>query len=52
MACFVADFQDTWTFLDARVKDAFDLKKTIQEVSPQVDTVIGPSSFWNYNYVD
>ncbi|RDX64398.1 Ubiquinone biosynthesis protein COQ9, mitochondrial, partial [Mucuna pruriens] len=25
------DFRDTWAFLDARVKDAFDLKKTIQE---------------------
>ncbi|XLU94677.1 hypothetical protein S245_009029, partial [Arachis hypogaea] len=27
----VKDFYDTWAFLDARVKDAFDLKKTIQE---------------------
>ncbi|XP_004508011.1 uncharacterized protein [Cicer arietinum] len=27
-----ADFRDTWAFLDARVKDAFNLKKTIQEV--------------------
>ncbi|KAH1216385.1 Ubiquinone biosynthesis protein COQ9, mitochondrial [Glycine max] len=27
------DFRDTWAFLDARVKDAFDLKKTIQENS-------------------
>ncbi|GAV64764.1 COQ9 domain-containing protein [Cephalotus follicularis] len=26
------DFCDTWAFLDDRVKDAFDLKKTIQEV--------------------
>ncbi|XP_058756655.1 uncharacterized protein LOC131629866 [Vicia villosa] len=26
-----ADFRDTWAFLDARVKDAFNLKKTIQE---------------------
>ncbi|XLR47347.1 hypothetical protein S83_032007, partial [Arachis hypogaea] len=26
-----ADFHDTWAFLDARVKNAFDLKKTIQE---------------------
>ncbi|KAI4335186.1 hypothetical protein L6164_013856 [Bauhinia variegata] len=25
------EFRDTWAFLDARVKDAFDLKKTIQE---------------------
>ncbi|QHO16055.1 Ubiquinone biosynthesis protein [Arachis hypogaea] len=25
------DFHDTWAFLDARVKNAFDLKKTIQE---------------------
>lgn len=29
---FLADFRDTWSFLDGRVKDAFDLKKTIQEV--------------------
>jgi len=33
--CFLADFRDTWAFLDARVKDAFDLKKTIQEVRSQ-----------------
>ncbi|KNA18961.1 hypothetical protein SOVF_065900 isoform A [Spinacia oleracea] len=26
------DFRDTWAFLDARVSDAFDLKKTLQEV--------------------
>ncbi|XP_072053143.1 uncharacterized protein [Arachis hypogaea] len=26
------DFHDTWAFLDARVEDAFDLKKTIQEL--------------------
>lgn len=26
------DFRDTWAFLDNRVRDAFDLKKTIQEV--------------------
>lgn len=32
VACFLADFRDTWSFLDARVKDAFDLKKTLQEV--------------------
>lgn len=25
------DFRDTWAFLDNRVKDAFDLKKTMQE---------------------
>ncbi|KAL6974626.1 hypothetical protein U1Q18_028810 [Sarracenia purpurea var. burkii] len=25
------DFHDTWTFLDGRVRDAFDLKKSIQE---------------------
>ncbi|KAF7142474.1 hypothetical protein RHSIM_Rhsim05G0005000 [Rhododendron simsii] len=25
------DFRDTWTFLDGRVRDAFDLKKSIQE---------------------
>ncbi|GAB4853681.1 hypothetical protein Ancab_017871 [Ancistrocladus abbreviatus] len=25
------DFRDTWAFLDARVRDAFDLKKTMQE---------------------
>jgi len=36
VACFLADFRDTWAFLDARVKDAFDLKKTIQEVRPQL----------------
>jgi ubiquinone biosynthesis protein COQ9 len=29
---FLTDFHDTWAFLDDRVKDAFDLKKTIQEV--------------------
>lgn len=30
---FVAEFRDTWAFLDNRVKDAFDLKKTMQEVA-------------------
>lgn len=25
------DFQETWDFLDGRIKDAFDLKKTVQE---------------------
>lgn len=28
----LTDFRDTWAFLDARTKDAFDLKKTAQEV--------------------
>lgn len=28
----MAEFHDTWAFLDNRVKDAFDLKKTMQEV--------------------
>lgn len=32
VACFLADFRDTWAFLDARVHDAFDLKKSVQEV--------------------
>ncbi|XP_057767327.1 uncharacterized protein LOC130987706 isoform X2 [Salvia miltiorrhiza] len=27
-----ADFQGTWAFLDERVRDAFDMKKTLQEV--------------------
>lgn len=30
--CFVIEFCDTWAFLEDRVKDAFDMKKTIQEV--------------------
>lgn len=28
----LAGFRDTWIFLDNRVMDAFDLRKTIQEV--------------------
>ncbi|CAN1290964.1 Ubiquinone biosynthesis protein COQ9, mitochondrial [Linum perenne] len=28
------EFRDTWAFLEDRVRDAFDLKKTIQEVLP------------------
>ena len=27
-----SDFNDTWMFLNDRVRDAFDLKKTFQEV--------------------
>ncbi|AES92179.2 putative ubiquinone biosynthesis protein COQ9 [Medicago truncatula] len=34
-----ADFRDTWAFLDARVKDAFDLKKTIQEAQYLAEAV-------------
>ncbi|KAI9191633.1 hypothetical protein LWI28_011198 [Acer negundo] len=33
------DFHDTWTFLDARVKDAFDMKNTIQEAKYLVEAV-------------
>ncbi|KAL2940529.1 Ubiquinone biosynthesis protein COQ9-A mitochondrial [Bienertia sinuspersici] len=33
------DFRDTWTFLDARVRDAFDLKKTLQEAQYLAETV-------------
>ncbi|KAF5481671.1 hypothetical protein F2P56_002308 [Juglans regia] len=33
------DFRDTWSFLDGRVKDAFDLKKTIQEAKYLAETV-------------
>ncbi|KAF5743031.1 hypothetical protein HS088_TW09G01093 [Tripterygium wilfordii] len=33
------DFRDTWAFLDDRVKDAFDLKKTIQEAKYLAETV-------------
>ncbi|KAK2645053.1 hypothetical protein Ddye_020248 [Dipteronia dyeriana] len=33
------DFRDTWTFLDARVKDAFDMKNTIQEAKYLVEAV-------------
>ncbi|KAK2997359.1 hypothetical protein RJ639_025777 [Escallonia herrerae] len=35
------DFRDTWAFLDGRVKDAFDLKKTIQEVKYLAEAVGG-----------
>ncbi|KAK7388285.1 hypothetical protein VNO78_23099 [Psophocarpus tetragonolobus] len=33
------DFRDTWSFLDARVKDAFDLKKTIKEAQYLAEAV-------------
>ncbi|OIS99937.1 PREDICTED: ubiquinone biosynthesis protein COQ9-B, mitochondrial [Nicotiana attenuata] len=33
------DFHDTWAFLDARVKDAFDLKKTAQEAQRLAEAV-------------
>uniref|UniRef100_A0A5B6ZZS3 Ubiquinone biosynthesis protein n=1 Tax=Davidia involucrata TaxID=16924 RepID=A0A5B6ZZS3_DAVIN len=33
------DFHDTWVFLDGRVKDAFDMKKTIQEVKYLAEAV-------------
>ncbi|KAM1175733.1 hypothetical protein ACFXTH_028151 [Malus domestica] len=33
------DFRDTWAFLDNRVKDAFDLKKTIQEATYLAEAV-------------
>ncbi|KAG6411623.1 hypothetical protein SASPL_129706 [Salvia splendens] len=33
------DFQDTWDFLDERVRDAFDLKKTLQEVKYLAEAV-------------
>ena len=29
---FSSDFNDSWIFLNGRVRDAFDLKKTFQEV--------------------
>ncbi|KAK3040340.1 hypothetical protein RJ639_026745 [Escallonia herrerae] len=35
------DFHDTWAFLNGRVKDAFDLKKTIQEVKYLAEAVGG-----------
>lgn len=39
--CFcLIGFQETWAFLDERVRQAFDLKKTAQEV------IILPSSIW------
>lgn len=28
----LTDFRDTWAFLNGRVRDAFDFKKSIQEV--------------------
>ncbi|XP_031384094.1 ubiquinone biosynthesis protein COQ9-B, mitochondrial [Punica granatum] len=33
------EFRDTWAFLDNRVKDAFDLKKTIQEAKYLAEAV-------------
>ncbi|KAG8376236.1 hypothetical protein BUALT_Bualt09G0042100 [Buddleja alternifolia] len=33
------DFQDTWQFLDGRIKDAFDLKKTVQEAKYLAEAV-------------
>lgn len=33
------DFRDTWAFLAARVRDAFDLKKTLQEVQYLTEAV-------------
>ncbi|KAG5596143.1 hypothetical protein H5410_037375 [Solanum commersonii] len=33
------DFRDTWAFLDARTKDAFDLKKTAQEAQRLAEAV-------------
>lgn len=33
------DFHDTWAFLDARVRDAFDLKKTLQEAQNLAESV-------------
>lgn len=33
------DFRDTWAFLNARVRDAFDLKKTLQEGSYLAEAV-------------
>ncbi|GMH03580.1 hypothetical protein Nepgr_005419 [Nepenthes gracilis] len=33
------DFRDTWAFLDARLRDAFDLKKTMQEVQYLAEAV-------------
>ncbi|CAB4268714.1 unnamed protein product [Prunus armeniaca] len=33
------DFCDTWAFLDDRVKDAFDLKKTVQEATYLAEAV-------------
>ncbi|GAB2218204.1 hypothetical protein Droror1_Dr00001423 [Drosera rotundifolia] len=33
------DFRDTWAFLNARVRDAFDLKKTVQEAQNLAEAV-------------
>ncbi|XP_057544422.1 uncharacterized protein LOC130823709 [Amaranthus tricolor] len=33
------DFRDTWAFLDARVRDAFDLKKTLREAQHLAEAV-------------
>ncbi|CAI9100760.1 OLC1v1037927C1 [Oldenlandia corymbosa var. corymbosa] len=33
------DFKDTWTFLDGRIRDAFDLKKTVQEAKYLAEAV-------------
>ncbi|KAM3301242.1 hypothetical protein CQW23_05764 [Capsicum baccatum] len=33
------DFRDTWAFLDARTKDAFDLKKTAQEAQRLAEAI-------------
>ncbi|KAK9705655.1 hypothetical protein RND81_07G074000 [Saponaria officinalis] len=33
------DFRDTWAFLNSRIRDAFDLKKTLQEAQYLVETV-------------
>lgn len=30
---FISEFRDTWSFLDCRIKDAFDLQKSVQEVN-------------------
>ncbi|KAK6236594.1 hypothetical protein SCA6_011931 [Theobroma cacao] len=35
------EFRDTWLFLDDLVKDAFDLKKTIQEVAKYLAEAVG-----------
>ncbi|XP_075502109.1 uncharacterized protein LOC142540094 [Primulina tabacum] len=33
------DFQNTWAFLDGRIKDAFDMKNTVQEVKYLAEAV-------------
>ncbi|KAJ4834723.1 hypothetical protein Tsubulata_007679 [Turnera subulata] len=45
------DFRDTWQFLDERVKDAFDLKKTVQEVAflKLMFCKVFGRSFWCWN---